>query len=89
MTTTHAQENSIKAGQLFDIEKDFGCNVFDDGQMKNRLPSGIYSRLHECIQKRQMISMELANQVAHAMKEWALERGVTHYTHWSAPINYL
>jgi len=64
----------------------FGCKVFNDTVMKARLPEDIYAALTETITEGKPLSLETANVVASAMKDWALEKGATHYTHWFQPM---
>ena len=68
------------------IEDLFAKDVFNDSVMRERLPKKIYAALKETIEKGSELDPEVANVVAHAMKEWALERGATHYTHWFQPM---
>lgn len=68
------------------IENVFAKDVFNDSVMRERLPKPIYKKLKKIIAEGQELDMEVANAVAHAMKEWALERGATHYTHWFQPM---
>ncbi len=68
------------------IEGLFAKDVFNDSVMRERLPKKIYAALKETIDKGTELDSEVANVVAHAMKEWALERGATHYTHWFQPM---
>ncbi len=64
----------------------FGSNVFNDRVMKERLPKDIYASLQKSINTDEPLSPEVANVVANAMKDWALEKGATHYTHWFQPM---
>lgn len=64
----------------------FGSNVFNDEVMKERLPKDIYKALKKTMEKGTHLEVDVANVVANAMKEWALEKGVTHYTHWFQPM---
>ena len=64
----------------------FGCMVFDDREMKRRLPEEVYASLKESIDQGSSLHPEIADTVAEAMKEWALEKGATHYTHWFQPM---
>ncbi len=64
----------------------FGANVFGPEQMRTRLSEGAYRALHSCIEHGQELDHALADQVANAMKEWAVERGATHFTHWFQPM---
>ncbi|MBQ5559675.1 MAG: glutamine synthetase III [Lachnospiraceae bacterium] len=68
------------------IEDVFAKDVFNDSVMRERLPKPIYKKLKKIMAEGQDLDMEVANAVAHAMKEWALERGATHYTHWFQPM---
>ena len=64
----------------------FGSKVFNDAVMRERLPKEIYKSLRKTISEGKGLDMTMANVVAHAMKEWALENGATHYTHWFQPM---
>ena len=64
----------------------FGSKVFNDAVMRERLPKEIYKSLRKTISEGKDLDMTMANVVAHAMKEWALENGATHYTHWFQPM---
>ena len=68
------------------IEKIFGCNVFNDTVMKQRLPKETYNLLKEAMYKGKSIDRSIADTVASAMKDWAMEKGATHYTHWFQPM---
>ena len=64
----------------------FGSNVFNDKVMRERLPKQIYKALRETIEKDLPLRPDVADVVADAMKDWALEKGATHYTHWFQPL---
>jgi len=64
----------------------FGSLVFNDAAMRERLPKGTYKALKKTIEEGKPLDINIANIVAHAMKEWALEHGATHYTHWFQPM---
>ncbi len=64
----------------------FGCLVFDDRIMKSRLSSKVYNSLKKTIDEGAQLDSSVANAVADAMKEWAIENGATHYTHWFQPL---
>jgi len=64
----------------------FGSSVFGDDAMKERLPKDVYTALKNTIRQGKEIDLNIANSVAHAMKEWALENGATHFTHWFQPL---
>ena len=67
----------------------FGSMVFDDRVMKARLPEKVYKSLKETIDKGTPLDASVANSVASAMKDWAIEHGCTHYTHWFQPLTGL
>lgn len=71
---------------MTDIPGIFGSMVFNREVMRQRLNSNIYSRLEEIIDCGGEIDIEIANAVASAMKDWAIEKGATHYTHWFQPM---
>ncbi len=64
----------------------FGQNVFGPEQMRSRLPEAAYKSLRSCMEQGQELDPALADLVANAMKEWAVERGATHFTHWFQPM---
>ena len=64
----------------------FGENVFNDAVMQERLPKKVYKKLKEVINEGKELDLETADVVAHEMKEWAIEKGATHYTHWFQPL---
>lgn len=64
----------------------FGENVFNDSVMQERLPKKIYKKLKEVMNEGRDLDLETADVVAHEMKEWAIEKGATHYTHWFQPL---
>ncbi|MFR9254119.1 MAG: glutamine synthetase III [Merdibacter sp.] len=64
----------------------FGSMVFDDSVMRERLPKDTYRELQKTIQDGRPLNIKIANAVANAMKDWAVERGATHYTHWFQPM---
>mgnify|MGYP003372152866 CR=1 FL=1 len=64
----------------------FGCNVFDDRVMKANLPAKVYQSLRRTIDEGAKLDISVANEVAAAMKDWAVKKGATHYTHWFQPL---
>lgn len=64
----------------------FGEDVFNDAVMQARLPKKVYKELKQTIIDGKELTLEIADVVAHEMKEWAIERGATHYTHWFQPL---
>ena len=68
------------------ISEMFGSMVFNDSVMKERLPEEVYNSLQNTIKNGKHLDLSLANVVAAAMKDWAIEKGATHYTHWFQPM---
>ena len=68
------------------LQELFGANVFGAQQMESRLSSQAFRTLQSCMERGQELDPALADQVATAMKEWAVERGATHFTHWFQPM---
>lgn len=66
--------------------ENFSKNVFHDGVMRERLPKNVYTKLKKAVQEGSALPLELADAVAQGMKEWAIEQGATHYTHWFQPL---
>lgn len=64
----------------------FGCEVFNDDVMKARLPKGVYKAVAKTKAFGTPLDIEVADVVANAMKDWAIEKGATHYTHWFQPM---
>ncbi len=64
----------------------FGTNVFNDATMRERLPKNIYKSLKRCIEEGRELEPALADVVANAMKDWAIEKGATHFCHWFQPM---
>ena len=67
----------------------FGSDVFNDAVMKERLPKSTYKELKKAIANGEHLTLDVANIVANAMKDWACEKGCTHYTHWFQPMTGL
>ena len=68
------------------IEQVFRINVFNDEVMQAKLPKDVYKSWKKTLESGEDLDSDIANVVAHAMKEWALEHGATHYTHWFHPM---
>ena len=75
-----------KTTDYFNVADIFGENVFNDAVMQERLPKKVYKKLREVIEEGKELDLETADVVAHEMKEWAIEKGATHYTHWFQPL---
>ena len=69
-----------------DVSKYFGCMVFDDRVMKARLSAKVYQSLRKTIDEGVKLDSSVADVVAEEMKEWAVSKGATHYTHWFQPL---
>ncbi len=69
-----------------DLSKLFGRNVFNESRMKERLPKETYLALQKTIKDGKHLDINIANIVASAMKDWAIENGATHFTHWFQPM---
>lgn len=72
--------------EFYNVAEIFGENVFNDAVMQERLPKKVYKRLKDVISQGRDLDLETADVVAHEMKEWAIEKGATHYTHWFQPL---
>ena len=68
------------------VSEIFGKNVFNDTVMREHLPKSVYKKLKKTIEDGADLDSSIADAVAHAMKEWAIERGATHYSHWFQPL---
>ena len=64
------------------VTQEFGSLLFTDAVMQERLPKPTYRELRQVIDDGKPLDLDIANEVAHAMKEWALEKGATHFAHW-------
>ena len=71
---------------MTDVPKIFGSMVFNREVMRQRLSSDVYERLIDVIENGEEMEKDVADAVAEAMKEWAIEKGATHYTHWFQPM---
>ena len=69
------------------IEEIYGINVFDDHKQKQYLKAEVYNELRKIILENGDLTKDIAEEVAKGMKEWAISRGATHYTHWFQPLN--
>ncbi|MEY8436224.1 glutamine synthetase III [Atopobiaceae bacterium 24-176] len=68
------------------VTEEYGTLVFSDAVMRERLPRPTYKELSRVIKEGGRLDLDIANEVAHAMKEWALDKGATHYAHWFQPL---
>ena len=72
--------------ETLNVPEIFGSDVFNEAIMKQRLPVEVYRAWENCIQTGSTLPLDVANEIAEAMKIWALEKGATHYTHWFQPM---
>jgi glutamine synthetase len=89
VTAAQWTANGASMGQLDLTEAgayDFGGNVFSTAVQRQRLPKAAFKQLQDCLESGQPLTPDLADAVATAMKEWAMERGCTHFTHWFQPL---
>ena len=72
--------------EAINVAKIFGEDVFNDTVMQERLPKKVYKDLKKTIEEGKELDLATADVIAHEMKEWAIEKGATHYTHWFQPL---
>ena len=72
--------------EVINVAEIFGENVFNDTVMQERLPKKVYKNLRKTIEEGKDLDLETADVIAHEMKEWGIEKGATHYTHWFLPL---
>ena len=80
------EKKGINMGEFINVAEIFGENVFNDTVMQERLPKKVYKDLKKTIQDGKELDLVTADVIAHEMKEWAIEKGATHYTHWFQPL---
>jgi glutamine synthetase len=71
---------------MTNVPEVFGSMVFNQKVMQERLPKETFKALKKTLEDGTPLELDVANQIAHAMKEWAIEKGATHYTHWFQPL---
>ena len=89
LRTTELLDFNLKTERrkkMVNVPEIFGSKVFNDEAMKQRLPKDIYKALQKTIKEGSHLQLDMANVVAEAMKNWALENGATHFTHWFQPM---
>ncbi len=72
--------------EKIDVSKEFGEDVFDESTMRQRLPKEVFRKLKATMNSNKELDSSIAESVAAAMKDWAVEKGATHYTHWFQPM---
>ena len=68
------------------VDEYFGCDVFSTSAMQRYLPHAVYKQMMDVMEKGKELPKEIADVVANAMKDWAMDKGATHYTHWFQPM---
>lgn len=71
---------------LCNVPEIFGCDVFNEYTMRQRLPGKVFQTWKDCVTTGAPLPLDSANPIAQAMKDWAMEKGATHYTHWFQPM---
>jgi glutamine synthetase len=84
---THHKSEGVR--MLESVTKTYGSDVFNERTMQQRLPKDVFKQLQRTIKHAEPLDHELADVVAAAMKDWAIENGATHYTHWFQPLTGL
>src|SRR5215210_6907273 len=74
-----------KDGRAKKVSEIFGCNTFNSKAMKDKLPKQTYAKLQQTIKRGSKLDRSIANEVAHPVKEWAIENGATHFCNWFQP----
>ena len=72
--------------EITSIPAIFGSDVFSEGVMRTRLAPRVFDAWRSCIDSGSQLPLSVANEIAEAMKTWAIEKGATHYTHWFQPM---
>lgn len=75
-----------RTDEKFNVVDQFGIDVFNEETMKQRLPKNVFKTLKKTIAEGKELDVSIADVVASAMKDWAIEKGATHYTHWFQPM---
>jgi glutamine synthetase len=87
LSRRHSAQQALNAAQR--VDQVFGADVFNERVMQQRLPKDVYKQLQRTIMHADPLAHELADVIAAAMKDWAIEHGATHYTHWFQPLTGL
>lgn len=83
--TRHSELPLNTEGKPLSVTEMYGMNTFNQRAMKEKLPKDVYQKLQQTIRHGKKLDSSIANTVAHAIKEWALEKGATHFCHWFQP----
>ena len=79
-------KGKMNMSEMINIPELFGCDVFNEATMKKCLPDDIFQAWKHCVSTGSQLQLDVAEKIAEAMKQWAVERGATHYTHWFQPM---
>ena len=85
-TAILSERKEKSMSEVMNVAEIFGKNVFNETVMKERLPKSVFKKMKKTIEDGAELDPSIADVVAHAMKDWAIERGATHYTHWFQPL---
>ena len=83
---TMKREDRESMSKVISVTEMFGKDVFNDAVMRDRLPKSVYKKLKKTIEDGAELDPSIADVVAHAMKDWAIDHGATHFTHWFQPL---
>ena len=72
--------------EITNVPELFGCDVFNEFTMRKCLPGDVFQAWKNCVSTGSQLQSDVADKIAEAMKQWAIERGATHYTHWFQPM---
>ena len=86
LTLAAERQYVIEKEKFVPVSQYFGEDTFNQKVMKQKLPKDTFRKLTEAMNEDKILDQETANIVAHAMKEWALEKGATHFAHWFQPM---
>ncbi|MEL7473841.1 MAG: glutamine synthetase III, partial [Planctomycetota bacterium] len=89
MHDVHAPNRTIKPANRGEVHDYFAEDVFTERLMEQRLPKGVFKKLQRTLHQGERLDPTVADVVASAMKDWAIENGATHYTHWFQPLTGL
>ena len=84
--TASERNDYIVNGKKMQVSKYFGEDIFSTKVMMEKLPKDVYKRVIEIINEGRKMDCDTANSIAHAIKEWAIDKGATHYCHWFQPM---
>ncbi len=80
------QKGNLNMGKKINVPELFGCDVFNEATMKKYLSEDVFHAWKHCVSTGAQLQLDVADKIAESMKQWAIERGATHYTHWFQPM---